>query len=114
MREAESLIGENDIKALEKFRELGEAYPNDPRVLEGWSLIAANTKWWGESLKVAERWARADSSARAQVHLARTQKRLGHVEKAIETLQALLERDPRAAEAASLLQAYGGAPLALR
>jgi tetratricopeptide (TPR) repeat protein len=113
LAQAESLLGHRDLRALEAFRRLGEIYPEEPKVLEGWSRIAAATKWWGESLKVAERWAARDKSSHAHVHLARTQKRLGHVEKAIATLKALLSRSPGDAEAANLLQLYGGTPLAL-
>jgi hypothetical protein len=111
---AEGLRGNHDIQALHAFRLLGEQHPNDPRVLEGWSQAAAATKWWGESLKVAEHWAAVDASMPAQVHLARTQKRLGHMELAIETLKTALTRVPHDREAMNLLQAYGGSPIALR
>ena len=83
-------------------------------MLEGWSRVAASNKWWGESLKVAERWAALDGSSAAQLHLARTQKRLGQVDKAIGTLKTLLARRPSDREATSLLQAYGGTSVALR
>lgn len=110
---AESLVGHRDLRALEAFRSLGARHPEDARVLEGWSRVAARTKWWGESLRVAERWAATDASAHAQVHLARTQKRLGRVEVAIKTLEKLLATHPEHGEAIHLLQLYGGTPLAL-
>jgi serine/threonine-protein kinase len=110
---AESLMGHRDLRALEEFRRLGKSHPEEPKVLEGWSRIAAATKWWGESLSVAERWAAIDASSHAHVHLARTQRRLGQVEKAIATLRALLARHPDDAEASHLLSLYGGTPVAL-
>jgi Flp pilus assembly protein TadD len=82
-------------------------------VLEGWSRCAAATKWWGESLKVAERWAALDGDRRAHVHLARTQKRVGQVEKAIATLKSLLRHQPNDAEVTNLLNLYRGTPVAL-
>jgi hypothetical protein len=114
LAEAEALRERNELSALAAFRRLGREYPKEPRVLEGWSRIAASTKWWGESLRVAEAWAALDSSAPAQIHLARTQKRLGQVERAIATLQTLLAKQPREREASNLLQLYGGASVALR
>jgi serine/threonine-protein kinase len=114
LAEADSLVERNELSALAAFRRLGREYPNEPRVLEGWSRIAATNKWWGESLRVAELWATQDASTPAQIHLARTQKRLGQVERAIGTLQALLTKRPSEREASTLLQAYGGASVALR
>jgi Flp pilus assembly protein TadD len=76
--------------------------------------VAASTQWWGESLRVAERWAAVDRSSAAQLHLARTQRRLGQLDKAIQTLKGRLERDPKDAEAQSLLSVYAGQTLALR
>ncbi len=110
---AESLIGHNNLKALEAFRRLGERHADEPRVLEGWSRIAARTKWWGESLEIAERWATVDPSQASVVHLARTQKRLGQVEKAIGTLKAFLAQHPEADQAVSLLHIYAGTSLAM-
>jgi serine/threonine protein kinase len=114
LSEAEALMGKRDLDALEAFRHLGRSYPREARVLAGWSQIAATTRWWGESLKVAERWATLDASAPAQLNLARTQKRMGQVERAIATLKTLLVKHPSDREATSLLQMYGGTPVALR
>jgi serine/threonine protein kinase len=111
---AETLIGRRNLEALDAYRQLGNRYPRDPKVLAGWSRVAASTQWWGESLKVAERWATLDRSAAAQVHLARTQRRLGQTDKAIDTLKALLERSPKDEDAQELLSIYAGSPLALR
>jgi len=111
---AENLIGHRNLEALEAYRQLGDRYPRDPKVLEGWSRVAASTQWWGESLKVAERWATVDKSSGAQIHLARTQRRLGQTDKAIDTLKALLERAPKDADAQELLSIYAGSKLALR
>jgi len=114
LADADGLLGRHNLDALEAYRRLGRSYPRDGRVLEGWSRVAASTKWWGESLKVAERWAALDGSSTAQLHLARTQKRLGQVERAIGTLKTLLAKHPSDREATSLLQAYGGTSVALR
>jgi hypothetical protein len=114
LADAEALTGHHALDALDAYRRLGRSYPREPRVLEGWSRVAASNKWWGESLKVAERWAALDGSSAAHVHLARTQKRLGQVEKAIGTLKTLLAKHPSDREATSLLQAYGGTSVALR
>jgi len=111
---AETLVGRNNLEALDAYRQLGNRYPRDPKVLAGWSRVAASTQWWGESLKVAERWAAVDRSAPAQVHLARTQRRLGQTAKAIGTLKALLEKSPKDEDAQELLSIYAGSPLALR
>jgi serine/threonine protein kinase len=111
---AEGLIGHRALEALEAYRQLGDRYPRDPKVLAGWSRVAATTQWWGESLKVAERWAAVDKSAAAQIHLARTQRRLGQTGKAIETLKAVLEKSPKHEDAQELLSIYGGSTLALR
>jgi tetratricopeptide (TPR) repeat protein len=114
LADAERLIGHNDLAALDAYRLLGSRYPRDAKVLEGWSRIAASTEWWGESLRVAERWAAIDRSSAAQLHLARTQRRLGQLERAIQTLKQRLERDPKDNEAQSLLELYAGNTLALR
>jgi serine/threonine protein kinase len=111
---AESLVGHRNLEALDAYRQLGNRYPRDPKVLEGWSRVAATTQWWGESLKVAERWAAVDKSAPAQIHLARTQRRLGQTSKAIDTLKALIEKSPKHEDAQELLSIYAGSPLALR
>ena len=107
-------MSERSIEALEAFRRLGSRHPRDTKVLAGWSRAAANTQWWGESLKVAERWAALDRSAEAQLHLARTQRRLGQLDKAIATLKAFIERHPRDEDARNLLQLYDGTAVALR
>jgi tetratricopeptide (TPR) repeat protein len=107
-------VGTRDLEALETYRQLGSRYPRDAKVLEGWSRVAANTEWWGESLRVAERWAAVDRSSAAQLHLARTQRRLGQLDKAIQTLKNRLERDPKDNEAQTLLSLYAGTALALR
>jgi hypothetical protein len=112
--DAEGLICHHDVRALLAFRALGEQHPDHPKVLEGWSHAAAATKWWGECLRVAEHWAAVDHSSEAQINLARTQKRLGQLEKAIGTLKSVLARKPNDRDASTLLQAYGGAPIALR
>ena len=83
-------------------------------MLEGWSRVAASTNWWGESLRIAERWAKVDDSQAAQLHLARIQKRFGQVEKAVSTLKALLARHPEDEQALMLLQLYTGTTVALR
>jgi Flp pilus assembly protein TadD len=114
LAEAERLSGNHDLEALEAYRLLGSRNPRDAKVLEGWSRVAASTEWWGESLRVAERWAAVDRSSAAQLHLARTQRRLGQLDKAIQTLKSRLERDPKDAEARDLLQQYSGTALALR
>jgi predicted Zn-dependent protease len=107
-------VGRRNLEALEAFRQLGNRHPRDPRVLEGWSRVAAATQWWGESLRVAEKWAAIDRSRAAQIHLARTQRRLGQIGKAIGTLKDLLEREPKDPDARELLEIYAGTPLALR
>jgi eukaryotic-like serine/threonine-protein kinase len=112
--EAEALVGRRNLEALEAFRQLGNRHPRDPRVLEGWSRVAATTQWWGESLRVAEKWAAIDRSRAAQLHLARTQRRLGQIDKAIGTLKDLLEREPKDPDARELIEIYAGTPLALR
>ncbi len=114
LAEADSLRGRRDLEALEAFRRLGDRHPRDPKVLEGWSRVAASTKWWGESLEVAKRWARLDPTPPAQIHLARTQKRLGQIDNAIVTLKALLAREPKDANALYLLQMYNGTTVASR
>jgi serine/threonine-protein kinase len=111
---AEGLVGRRNFEALQAYRTLGSKHPRDAKVLEGWSRIAATTQWWGESLRVAERWAAIDRSSAAQIHLARTQRRLGQTDKAIDTLRDLLERTPKDETARELLSIYSGATLALR
>ncbi len=102
------------IRGLEAYRRLGKAYPNDPGILQGWSTIAARTQWWGESLQVATHWARVDRSAPARIHLARTLRRVGQVERALETLRQVLVTEPGNERAAELIRLYGGrAPVAL-
>lgn len=112
---AQSLAQRNQkLRALEAYRSLGKRYPDDPEVLAGWSRIAARTKWWGESLRVAESWVRTDASVAAQLHLARTQHRVGQSDRSIATLRALLSKHPRHREAKDLLFSYGGTPVALK
>jgi eukaryotic-like serine/threonine-protein kinase len=113
LAEADRLKGRRDLRALEAFRRLGAQHPSQPKLLEGWSRVAAATKWWGESLQVAERWAAVDASQNAHLHLARTQKRVGQVDKAISTLKSFLAQHPDDADAMGLLQTYGGTSVAL-
>lgn len=100
--------GNGHLRALDLFRTLAKAHEHDPRVLEGWSKAAARSKWWGESLRVALRWASFDDSPRAQLHLARTQRLIGQRYGAIQTLERLLERSPENEKALSMLARYRG------
>jgi len=103
-----------DVAALGVYRKLGERYPADRTILEGWSSSAADTKGWGEALRVAIRWAAIDDSAEAQLHLARTQRRVGQRAGAISTLQRLLQAEPNNVQAHALLAKYGGDRVASR
>ena len=103
-----------NIMALNEYRELGEKHPNNTRLLAGWSRAARKTKGWGESLRIAIRWASLDDSAEAQLHLARIQRSVGQRYGAVATLQRLLEREPDNAEALRLLKKYGGRPVAMQ
>jgi Flp pilus assembly protein TadD len=53
------------------------------------------------------RWASIDDSAAAQLHLARTQRRVGQRTGAISTLQRLLQVQPNNAQATALLAKFG-------
>jgi serine/threonine-protein kinase len=97
-----------EIAALGVYRKLGQRYPQNPAILQGWSTSAAETQGWGEALRVAMRWAAIDSSPSAQLHLARTQRRVGQRAGAISTLQRLLQAEPNNAQATALLAKYGG------
>lgn len=92
--------------ALDTYRQLGEQYPEHPRVLGGWSKAAGRAKWWGESLRVAIRWAALDPRPEAQLHLARTQRLVGQRYGAVQTLERLLQRFPEHQEATAMLQRY--------
>ncbi len=94
------------FKALEAARKLGATHPDDPDVLRVWSISAAKAEWWGESLRVATRWAASDPSEAAQLHLARTQRRIGQRYGAIQTLKRLLDESPEHPEASALLEKY--------
>jgi serine/threonine-protein kinase len=97
-----------EIAALGVYRKLGQRYPQNPIILQGWSTSAAETQGWGEALRVAIRWAAIDSSPSAQLHLARTQRRVGQRTGAISTLQRLLQAEPNHPQATALLAKYGG------
>lgn len=92
--------------ALHRYRKIAEDHPKHPDVLSGWSKAAARAKWWGESLRVALRWAASDSSPDAHLHLARTQRLVGQRYGAIQTLERLLERLPEHPEAKETLARY--------
>lgn len=94
------------LKALALYRELAEAYPNHPEVLAGWSRAAARSKWWGESLRAALRWASRDPGIEAQLHLARTQRLIGQRFGAIQTLERVLAKAPEHREATAMLARY--------
>lgn len=96
-----------DVAALGVYRKLGQRFPENPTILEGWSTSAAETQGWGEALRVAMRWAAIDDSATAQLHLARTQRRVGQRGGAISTLQRLLQAEPNNKQATALLAKYG-------
>ena len=96
------------IQALEIYRRLGETHAKEPKVLAGWSRAAAKAKWWGESLRVALRWASLDKSSDAQLHLARTQRLVGQRYGAVQTLERLLDRMPKNQEAMAMLERYRG------
>ncbi|HEX2881540.1 MAG TPA: protein kinase, partial [Polyangiaceae bacterium] len=97
-----------EIAALGVYRKLGQRYPQNPIILQAWSTSAAETQGWGEALRVAMRWAAIDSSPSAQLHLARTQRRVGQRTGAISTLQRLLQAEPNNSQATALLEKYGG------
>lgn len=96
------------VAALGVYRKLGQRYPENSTILEGWSSAAAETQGWGEALRVAMRWAAIDSSPAAQLHLARIQRRVGQRGGAISTLQRLLQAEPKNPQATALLAKYGG------
>jgi hypothetical protein len=111
LEKAERLLergGSGHVRSLDLFRKLAKAHEYDPRILEGWSRAAAGAKWWGESLRVALRWASFDDSPRAQLHLARTQRLIGQRYGAIQTLERLLERSPKNQQAQAMLDRYRG------
>jgi serine/threonine protein kinase len=92
--------------ALEIYRKLGEQHPQNAAVLAGWSRAASRAKWWGESLRVAIRWAAQDPSTDAQLNLARTQRLVGQRYGAIQTLERLIELEPGNEPAQSMLRKY--------
>lgn len=106
---AEKLSQGNDGErhtALEIYRKHGELYPRNARVLRGWSQAASRAKWWGESLRVAIRWAAMDPSTEAQLNLAKTQRLVGQRYGAIQTLERLLEQEPSNEAAQAMLRKY--------
>lgn len=106
---AEKLSHGNDGErhtALEIYRKFGETYPSSARVLRGWSQAASRAKWWGESLRVAIRWAAMDPSIEAQLNLAKTQRLVGQRYGAIQTLERLLEQEPSNEAAQAMLRKY--------
>lgn len=108
MAKADALMTSNQAAretALAIYRELGQKY-EVPAVLSGWSRAAGRAKWWGESLRIAMRWAAQDAGAEAQLHLARTQRLVGQRFGAIQTLERLLERVPAHQEATAMLARY--------
>jgi eukaryotic-like serine/threonine-protein kinase len=112
---AEALVEEHHVlRALEVYRQLNEQYPEEPAVLAGLSRIAAQTKWYGEALKAAERWVAIDDSPDARLHLARTLRRVGKLEESISTLRQLVAADPTQQEARELLRRYAGDRVAMR
>lgn len=92
--------------ALETYRKHGEKYPKSVRVLSGWSAAASRAKWWGESLRIAIRWAAIDASSEAQLHLAKTQRIVGQRYGAIQTLERLLQQKPNHEPAQAMLKKY--------
>jgi eukaryotic-like serine/threonine-protein kinase len=115
LAKARALIEEHrDLRALEAFRRLNEEHPGEPQVLAGWSKIAAQTRWWGEALRAAERWVEVDGSSSARLHLARTLRSVGRVEDSIAALRELVSKNPSHREAKELLRRYGGDAVAMR
>lgn len=92
--------------ALETYRKHGEQYPKSKRVLSGWSAAASRAKWWGESLRIAIRWAAIDESIEAHIHLAKTQRIVGQRYGAIQTLERLLKQEPSNEQAQAMLKRY--------
>lgn len=93
-------------RALQLLRKLAEQHPKDPELLELWSKAAAKMKWWGESLRVAIRWAEIDPNETSHLHLARTQRLVGQRYGAIQTLERYLEQEPSSKQVASVLEQY--------
>lgn len=93
-------------RSLEIMRKLGESHPDDARVLEQWSKSAASVQWWGESLRVAIRWATVDPSEASHLHLARTQRLVGQRFGAIQTLERFLNERPESKPALAALEQY--------
>jgi eukaryotic-like serine/threonine-protein kinase len=93
-------------RALALLRTLAKERPDDPEVLEHWSKAAAATKWWGESLRAAIRWASVDAGEASHLHLARTQRLVGQRYGAIQTLERFLEQSPDSKDALSQLSRY--------
>jgi eukaryotic-like serine/threonine-protein kinase len=107
LNEAERLSRGNPsdrVTALESFRKLGEIYPQNTHVLAGWSKAASQAKWWGESLRIAIRWAAMDSSVEAQLNLAKVQRLVGQRYGAVQTLERLLQNEPANESALVLLK----------
>jgi hypothetical protein len=93
-------------RSLELMRKLGESHPDDAGVLEQWSKSAASVKWWGESLRIAIRWATIDPGEASHLHLARTQRLVGQRFGAIQTLERYLTKQPESKPALAALEQY--------
>lgn len=102
------------VQALNVYRDVGKKSPDDTRVLRGWADAAIKTKGWGEALRVAIKWASADSSEEAQLYLARVQQSAGQRYGAVATLTRLLDEHPENREAREMLGRIGDSKLAAR
>jgi serine/threonine-protein kinase len=94
-----------EVRALHALRELGQVHPNEPAVLQAWTVAAARTKSWGEALRVSRQWAEIDGSPEAQLYLARMLRVAGDKDAVVATLTRLLEVHPECDEARMLLRA---------
>jgi hypothetical protein len=96
------------LKALKEIRAAARAFPKDPAVLRSYVVATRHTKAWGEALRVAENWVKADPSFEARFELARLERATGHRGRALSMLRNLEKEQPESEALKKELLIFGG------
>jgi hypothetical protein len=95
------------LKALKEIRSAARAFPKDPGVLRSYVVATRHTKAWGEALRVAESWVKADPSFEARFELARLERATGHRGRALSMLRSLEKEQPESEAVKKELLIFG-------
>lgn len=108
LRRAKELTDKGrQLGALALLRRAAAREPNSPELLAALAAALEKDHSWGEALRAAQRRAELDTSAEAQLALARLERATGHRDRAVTLLTKLAADQSAGAEARELLKSLG-------